>query len=155
MCGIAWCIHLHCTVLRQLTYNLIELSYQFGNWCNGFATAAVESVKMMIKDNSEHLSTKEEIQEYVSFLIEEVSVHNMSTRWVDLDDGTEKTIKPLMTTSFHWREWSEGKQKKVSINPPQDITLTSKLVVQGFLQHQLISCTLTLAHLVGLEDINK
>ncbi|KAF8227160.1 hypothetical protein L208DRAFT_1298057 [Tricholoma matsutake] len=94
------------------------LSYRLGNWRNGFATAAVESVKTMIKDNAEFLSTEDDIQDYINFSLE------------------EQTIKPLMTASFHWKEWNAGKKKK------------------GFLQHHLILHTFTLVHLVGLEDID-
>ncbi|KAF8219358.1 hypothetical protein L208DRAFT_1341202 [Tricholoma matsutake] len=94
------------------------LSYRLRNWQNGFATAAVESVKTMIKDNAEFLSTEDDIQDYINFSLE------------------EQTIKPLMTASFHWKEWNAGKKKK------------------GFLQHHLILRTFALAHLIGLEDID-
>lgn len=128
----------------------MQLSYRLGNWRNGFATAAAESVKTMIKDNTEYLSTEDAIQEYINFSLEEVPVHRNTTR-ADLDD--EQTIKPLMTASFHWREWNDGKKKKVSTDTSRDMMLIS--VSQGFLQHQLILRTFALAHLAGLEDIDE
>ena len=68
MYGIGWCIHLHVAHFFCNSCNPMELSYCSENWHNDFATAAVETLKVMIKNNDKYLSTEDAIQEYVTYL---------------------------------------------------------------------------------------
>ena len=78
---------------------IIEIGYRLANWRNGFGTAAIDSVKQLIKDNEETLRTPEDVREYVQTCLQEVPIK----------PGSE-----VLTAAFHWKEWNGGQKKKAS-----------------------------------------
>jgi len=53
----------------------------------------------MIEDNAEMLNTPVHIKKYIEFCLEEVSIDPKSD---------------CKTAAYQWKEWNNGKQKKVS-----------------------------------------
>ena len=89
----------------------MELSYRLNNWRNGFATAATESVKVMINDNADYFETSQDIKDYIALCLEEVPVNQ---EYKESAGEGDPEPKPLMTAAYQWREWNDGKRKQAS-----------------------------------------
>ena len=79
---------------------IYQVTYRLANWRNGFATAAIESVKKMINDNRNVLKTTEHIKDVIPEFLKEYPV---------------KPGSQLKTAAFHWREWNAGARRKVHV----------------------------------------